>query len=232
MATFKAIVFPAKNHLKSDGTTNIKIRVYHKEKAQYLSTDFYILPGHMGKNGEVSPDCEEGDMLNYELGEIIQNYRKRSIQLGNKRLSRMTCKDLKNYLAAASQPDYELTDFVTFSREVIAKTKKKNTINWYTVAINSLVWFYGKEVIDIKEVTSSKLQSYIETLFESGGQNQKPFEPGAVNNYMRALRSLFNKCKLNYNDDNLDIIRIQHDPFAKVKIPSVRRKKKISALMN
>lgn len=28
MATFKWVVFTTKNHIKSDGTTNIKIRVY------------------------------------------------------------------------------------------------------------------------------------------------------------------------------------------------------------
>ncbi len=225
MAIFKAIVFPAKNHLKSDGTTNVKIRIYHNEDHQYIPTDFYILPGRMGKNGEVSPDCEEGDMLNYELGEIIQKYRKLTIQLGNARLSRMTCKDLKNYLVTASQPDYELIDFVKFSREVIVKTKKKRTADWYEVALNSLIWHYNKEVIDVKDITSSKLNIYMERLAQSG-QNGSPLEPGTINNYIRALRALFNKCKLQNNDDDLDIIRIQHDPFAKIKIPQYRRKRK------
>ncbi len=226
MATFKAIVFSTKNHIKNDGTTNIKIRVYHNEESQYIPTEFYLPPLYMGKNGEVQEDYPEADLINYELGELIQGYRKLVIQLGTHRLKNVNCKDLKEYLTQASEPDYELIDFVAFSRRIIAKTKKKNTLNWYTVAINSLVWFYGKQVIDAKEITSSKLQAYIEQLTESGGQNKKPFEPGAVNNYLRALRSLFNKCKLKYNDDNLDIIRIQHDPFVKIKIPAVRRKRK------
>jgi len=36
MATFKAVVFQGGRHLKKDGTTNVKIRVYHNSSAQYI----------------------------------------------------------------------------------------------------------------------------------------------------------------------------------------------------
>ena len=36
MATFKAVVFQGGRHLKKDGTTNVKIRVYHNSSAQYM----------------------------------------------------------------------------------------------------------------------------------------------------------------------------------------------------
>lgn len=35
MATFKPVVFTTKNHIKTDGTTNIKIRIYHNKDSQY-----------------------------------------------------------------------------------------------------------------------------------------------------------------------------------------------------
>ncbi len=45
MATFKAVILKGNVHKKSDGTTNIKIRLTHNRKADYISTDLYIVPG-------------------------------------------------------------------------------------------------------------------------------------------------------------------------------------------
>jgi integrase len=56
--------------------------------------------------------------------------------------------------------------------------------------------------------------------------NDRELEPGTVNNYLRGIRALFNRCKLHFNNDDLQIIRIQHDPFSRVKIPAYRRKKR------
>ena len=227
MATFKPIVFSSKNHIKADGTTNVKIRLYHNEESQYLPTEFYILPDHMSKSGEISQEWpDEADMLNYELVEIIQQYRRLVLQLGTGRASKMTCKDLRDHLLQASQPDYEMIDFVAYSREVIARTKKPKTAVWYEQSLSSLCWYYNKDVIDVKEITSSRLNAYMEKVAESGGKNGKPLEPGSVANYLGGLKSLFNKCKRHYNDDDLDLIRIPHDPFLKVKIPKYKKKRK------
>ena len=44
MATFKAIVFQTGRHIKQDGTSNIKIRIYHNRESQYIATSYYIRP--------------------------------------------------------------------------------------------------------------------------------------------------------------------------------------------
>lgn len=223
MATFKPVVFS--KHVKSDGTSNIKIRIYHNKDSQYLPTHYYIDPKFMGKSGEVLPEVPDCDMYNFELGEIIQQYRKLSVQLGTGRLMKMSCKDLKEYIEAHLDPDFETIDFVKFSREVISKTKKVKTAEWYQVSIDVLVWYYGKESIDVREITTSRLNKFVEQL-QRKGPKKKPLQPGAISNYIRAIRALFNKCKLQFNNDDIDIIRIPHDPFAKVKIPQYRRKRK------
>jgi hypothetical protein len=43
MATFKAIVFQTGRHIKQDGTSNIKIRIYHNRESQYIATSYYRL---------------------------------------------------------------------------------------------------------------------------------------------------------------------------------------------
>jgi hypothetical protein len=45
MSTFKAVILKGKIHEKNDGTSNIKIRLTHKRKAEYISTDLFLEPG-------------------------------------------------------------------------------------------------------------------------------------------------------------------------------------------
>ena len=225
MATFKAIVFSTKNHVKKDGTSNIKIRVYHNRDSQYIPTNFYISPDYLLDSGEVSDEWPGSDSLNFELGGLIQQYRKSVVQIGSFRLSKMTCKTLIKHIEIETNQKQDIIDFVKFSKEVIAKTNKIKTAKWYENSLTALIWYYGQEVIDTRDITSSRLNELIEQL-KLKGRREKPLEPGAINNILRGIRALFNKCKLKYNDDDLGIIRIQHDPFQKVKLPKYKRKRK------
>ncbi|WP_139785119.1 Arm DNA-binding domain-containing protein [Parabacteroides sp. Marseille-P3160] len=42
MAIFKAVVLSSTNQLRQDGMANIKIRIYHNNSTQYISTPHYI----------------------------------------------------------------------------------------------------------------------------------------------------------------------------------------------
>lgn len=225
MATFKAIVFSQANHIKNDGTTNIKIRIYHARQSQYISTDHYILPEYMCDNGEVSENMEGATDLNYEITDTIQGYRKMVMKLGSARLSKMTCKDLKDHIQQAMKPDYEFIDFVQFSESIIDQCKKTKTAEWYGQAVSVMKWFYKQESIDCREITSSKLNALMSQL-SIAGQKKKPLQAGAIGNYLAGIRALFNLARIHYNNEDIDIIRIPHDPFEKVKIPKSKRKRK------
>lgn len=255
MATFKAVVFSTKNHIKKDGTSNIKIRIYHNKESQYIPTQYFINPIYL-KNGEVSGDFIESDLYNYEIGEIIQNYRKLTIQIGSARLIRLSCMDLKNYLEEINKPDTDEIDFVKFSKAMIKSAKKDRTADWYHDSLNALIWFValnkvkakktrdhdvfkrkleleikgihdGKTIIDVKDITSSLMRDFIEQL-KIKGQKGVPLENGSISNYIRGISALFGKARLKYNDEDLGIIRIQHNPFGKgkVAIPKYKRKRK------
>lgn len=225
MATFKAIVFTTKNHIKSDGTTNIKIRIYHNRSSQYISTPYYIEPSSIGKDGVVFSYCSDADLLNYELGNLVQKYRGVCLKLGSERISRMSCIEVREQITAAMEPEYEFIDFVSYSNSIIEKTEKAGTAEWYQTAVNALCWFYGRKRIDIRDITSQRLNDFKEKL-STAGQSGRPLSPGAISNYLRAIRSLLNKAKQYYNNEDYDIIRIPNDPFTKVKVPKYRRARK------
>jgi hypothetical protein len=225
MATFKPVVFTTAKQIKSDGTTNIKIRIYHNKESQYLTTEYYIRPEWIDKNGEINEQCPGYDSFNIALVDIIQNYRRLLVKLGPGVTYKKSCIELRDYLEAATRSDYECIDFVAFSNTVISKISKPKTASWYDNALQSLIWFFGKEKIDIKEITAARLKLYIEKLTEKGPAG-KPLEARSIVNYLEALRSLFKSAMEEYNDEDLDIIRIAHYPFAKVKMPKFKRKRK------
>lgn len=225
MATFKPVVLTTKKQIKSDGTTNIKIRIYHNKESQYLPTEYYILPGWMDKSGEINEQCNGFDSLNLALVDIIQNYRRLLIKLGPGVTIKKSCIELRDYLEASSRPDYQTIDFVAFSKSLISKIPKEKTASWYNNALQSLTWYFGKEKIDIKEITANKLKAYIEQL-STNGPAGKPLQARSIVNYLEAIRSLFKSAMDEYNDEDLDIVRIPHYPFAKVKMPKFKRKKK------
>lgn len=227
MATFKAIVFTGGRHLKQDGTTNIKIRIYHNGIPQYIPTQYYITPDLMGDDGNILSLAENSEDLNFEITELIQKYRGAYIKLGAHRTAKMSCQELKEEIIKSSFPESEFIDFVGFAREIISKTVKRKTAVWYETSLNSFIRFYGSDRIDIKELKTKTLQSWMEHLFRQRvGKDEKEMEAGTINNYIRGIRALYNKARLQFNNEDFDIIRIPNNPFSRVQIPAYRRKRK------
>lgn len=223
MATFKAIVF--KKHIKQDGTSNIKIRIYHNRESQYIATSYYIHPGAIDDAGRIMPHVENGEMIEYEINAYIQKIRKEYLKLGQDRTNYMSCMDLKEEIEKSLAPDAEFIDFVEFAQTVIQQTNKGKTAEWYQASIDTLCWYTKRKRIDIKQVNSLLLNKMIKDLYRSGPAGI-PLEPGTISNYLRGLRALYNKAKLQYNNEDFDIIRIPGNPFKKVEIPEYRRKRK------
>ena len=72
MATFKAVDFQTGRHIKLDGTSNIKIRIYHNRESQYISTAYYIRPENMDESGRILSGVTNGEMIEYEINAYIQ----------------------------------------------------------------------------------------------------------------------------------------------------------------
>lgn len=225
MATFKAIVFQTGRHIKQDGTSNIKIRIYHNRESQYIATSYYIRPENMDNSGRILPNVPNSEMIEYEINAYIQKIRREYLKLGQERTQFMSCKDLKEEIEKSLVPDAEFIDFVEFTQNIVIQTEKRKTAEWYRSSIDTLCWYMKRKKIDIKLITSFMLNKMIKDLYHSGPAGT-PLEPGTVSHYLRGIRALYNKAKLYYNNEDFDIIRIPGDPFKKVEIPEYRRKRK------
>ena len=74
MATYKAIIFDEKNHIKKDGTVNIKIRITHNRKLSYNPTDLFILPNQFNRKTGWTKSGRNKSYINLQLQELWDKY--------------------------------------------------------------------------------------------------------------------------------------------------------------
>ncbi|RZJ23731.1 MAG: recombinase [Acinetobacter sp.] len=236
MATVDAKAFV--HHSKSDGTCNVKIRVYHKSQTRFIDTSHYLCdkqlkkhPHHKAEFLIIDPFVKR--LLNAEL----DDYRLSISSLGN-RLKLFSPDDLKRFLMESD----ESIDFIKFCEEFILdlrnQGKAKSAGNFNTVK-NSLIDFFKRKAVLADEINVDMLldwEHYLRgkrTINRANQFNklitsvQKPLSDASVHNYMRDLRSLFNHARKKYNKKSLGIVKIAHYPFdeyAIIEAPQTRKR--------
>jgi integrase len=215
MATFKAVILKGKKDIKSDGTTNIKIRITHLRKINYIPTDLYINPLQMdNKTGHVKGKNQ--NFINLRINDWLQKCLKSDIELGERR-NLMSIAEIKSHILNDNSSSKPL-DFFVFAEQLINKTKKVGTAEQYGYFVKSLQKFVGQQ-LPFSEINLSFLQRYETFLYNGGVKN-------GVINYMITFRAIFNKARDFHNDEDINIIPIPHYPFRHYKIPKRKVKSK------
>lgn len=213
MATFKAVVLSGVNHLKSDNTTNIKIRVTHKQKAEYISTDLYINPVNF-KNGTASGI--NSAFINMRTTDYIGQYQRRYLKLGDL-AERLSAKELK---AELLKDHIEQIDFLKFAEDYQKRLIEDEKFGSER-AVRGLLTNLKKYRNDIRfsDITSKFLEDFERYMNKQGIQK-------AVETYMSRFRLIFNKGRDFYNDDDRGILKINNYPFKRYKVTRAKDKGK------
>lgn len=218
--TLKLVVL--KHHKRSDNTFNVKYRVTLNRKMAYISTEHYVTAKQMTKDFSEIKDSFVRDLLTMEL----INLRTEVARLGAV-VNNYDVKDLAEYLKDYRNPksqDKDI-DFIAFSNKIIEKMKNDNRDSYrnYQAAINNLKKFIKSDKFDIKEFTARFLRKYEEHLKSLDTIGSRGLELN-----MASLRSLFNQARLEYNDEDMGLIKIAHYPFNSYKIPKAEASRKKS----
>jgi integrase len=216
MSTFKAVILKGNVHQKSDGTTNVKIRITHNRKADYISTDLYIEPNRFDiKSGTVKNGPNKG-YINLRITEYIQKYLKKDIEFGERR-DFLSVKELKTYLLDKKDNSDDI-DFFEFAEGYLETIDSEGTMRWHESTLSNLKSFIGSK-LPFSEINLPFLQRFERFLKMQGVK-------GGINNYMRSFRAIFNKARDTHNDEDSGVIKIPHYPFRKYKIPKTAPKSK------
>lgn len=222
MATFKAVVEP--HYKRADGTYNIRIRVTHKRRSKLLSTQYYVTADDMTRKLKI-----KNETFIDATNELIKKYRDACNRAGDK-LNSMTVEQVVDIIQNNYDPSatFDL-DFIDFGRSVATKLMNDGRVGnsrSYTVALNSLVRFVGRDKVNINEITAKFLQSYVDWINASPARENREKGGRAASLYLSCIRALHNMAKAEYNDEDMGVIRIPFSPFAKFKLPRVPQSRK------
>lgn len=207
--TLKAVVL--KHNKRSDGTYNVKIRVTLNRRTSYISTEHYI------GGRQISPDFSIKDkFILDEVNNDIRRLRLEISRLGAK-VNKHTASSLAEYLSGKRSPGTGVgIDFIAFGRQKVEEMERRGrgaTASVYTYALNKLEKYLNSSYLEIKDITVKFLRRYEEYLRETGVGSR------GIESNLAAIRALFNFARDEYNEEDLEEMRIVHYPFAKYKIP-------------
>ncbi len=208
--TLKPVIL--KHQKRSDGTFNVKIRVTLNRKIGYIPTEHYISVKQLSRDLKDIKDNFINDELTLELVRLRKEISKLGVKVNN-----YDIKGICQYLEEKRNPfeAFEI-DFIEFSENVILQMKedKRNSFANYQGAINNLRAFIKDDRLNINELTARFLRKY-----EIYLRNKESMGSRGLELNMTCLRSLFNQARKEYNDEDLNDIKIYHYPFNSYKIP-------------
>lgn len=212
MATFKAVILTGDIHIRQDNTTNVKIRIVHKSKPAYISTDLYVNPKKF-KDGQVGGN-DNANFLNSRIRDEINKYTLRYWKIGSL-ADKLTVNEIKERVISDAE-DFTI-DFIDFADKYVESLKKQGktgSARGLTGVIANLKRF--RTSIKFSDIDTHFLNEFVDFLKANGVKN-------AVDNYMREFRLLFKAGIEKYNDEDRGIIRIPHYPFRKFKFEKIKR---------
>ena len=217
------------SHLKKeDGTNFIRIRVTHQRKSKYIKTNICVEPEDLTRSGNLKHQGKR-DLADEE----VKRWRKEVDQMTTYAVQDMSVSDVVRYIQARmlERESFRL-NFAEYGR-TLASTKKENTKRTYHSTIQSLCRFFGYEP-DISEITVRSLRE-----FEDFLRKDKKLSYNAIKNetkehtetksdrtvscYLSTMRAIYKKARKEFNDPDLDIMRIPVDIFEYYNVPVVKR---------
>jgi integrase len=206
MATFRAVILRGKNQIRSDGFTQVKIKITQNRVAAYIPTDLYVRPGDFRAGFTTGQDASwiNGRILTY-----LKVFTDRYIKLGDVSYE-MTAHEIRK--AVTTEDEKQRIDFIAFAESHLKRLSDENrigTLRGYKWVIEHIKKFHSPLYFD--EIDSAFLVSFEKYMRRQGMRN-------AIPTYMAKLRVIFNAGMKEHNDEDRGIIIISNYPFRKYKI--------------
>lgn len=221
--TIDYVILP---HLrKDDGTNYIRLRLTHKRKSKYIKTNICIEPEDLTRSGNLRNKGKE-DMADAE----VRRWREVASGLASYAEEQMTADEVLRWIKGrlAEREGFRL-NFASYGMQIAGKMKPGTGKN-YAVAMRCLVRYFGHEP-DISEITVRAMRGFEDYIRK---ERKKVYHVGrglvegegvkserAVNMYTGAVRAVYKRARLEFNDPDLGIMRIPNDVFEYYKVPRV-----------
>ena len=221
MATFKALVLS--HQKRKDGTYNVKIRVTHNRRHKYLPTPLYA-----GKD-DLTKSLKIKNYLILDATEaMIKDYRTKCSAMG----VAVAQYDVDQLCTILNEPDKGewKVNFFEYAEKFITKGKAQKTQRGYQSALSWLERYAGKNLL-LSDINKSFLWGFLSFIEENKDKSNRSVTGNTIAPYVfDKLAAIFRGARNEYNDDELEIMRLPFDPFTKIEIkkPPQAEKRAIS----
>ncbi|MDO3626217.1 phage integrase SAM-like domain-containing protein [Mucilaginibacter sp. BT774] len=151
MALVKAVVY--EEFKRTDGTYNVKIKVYHQKKKGVIDTQHFLSARQLDRYLKI-----KDKFILDELSITLADYRKTITNLGPK-LDFMTCDNLKDFLEGKDE-EVDFVKFCTHHVNALKEDGRDGTAKNHSKIKNSLIDYFGKDRISMLEINAAMLYQY------------------------------------------------------------------------
>ena len=216
MATFKIIV--PLNRKKADGTFNVKLRIVHGKSNTLVSTPWHISEKQVKKNGEI-----KDELIKNLAEDFRRNYLDRYNGLGD--VSDMTAKDIVAAINNAAELEKELAkpwsldfiDYIKQDEQRLIRNNQDGTASLRATMRRSFSAFVNADSFPIEKITRLLLQQWLEWIPRQAYGKQRKGRAQSL--YITQMKAVYNRAKKEYNDEDINLIRIPWNPFKNLEIP-------------
>lgn len=216
-----------KKRPNKEGKYPIYIKIQHKGERRYLATPLAVAPEKY-KNGTIKDSKVTGDLLLHQIAPLESKLAKvDNVQL-------LSIDRVMEILE--DKQEVQRVDFIAFADDYIKNYDKhhpntRTTVN-YKALVNSLRDYTGGQLLtqDITLLFLNQFAAYLQTERKvkrpgRGGTMQtmtlRALNSQSLYTMIKEFRTLFNACRLYYNDEDSGRILIPNYPFKRFKFPKV-----------
>lgn len=221
MATFKTCVFA--HQKKMDGTYNVKLRITHHRKSRWVGTNLYAMANDLTRGLKI-----KDEKLRLACQRLVGDCIEACNEIGFE-IERMEVDELTSRLKAilSGEERFRL-DFIQYMEQATARMQP-GTASGYRTASAALKRYIGRDTLDIGEISKAFVQGFVDFIEQEPSQrgsnrkSEKGYVPQskgsrAISFYVTRIKTMYNRAKVEFNDEDLGQIRIKGDPFKGIKI--------------
>ena len=215
MATFQTCLSA---YQRADKTYCIQLRVIHHRKSRRISTNMYARPEDLTRGLNI-----KNDRLNRKCRELEERCMDICNEMGYA-VEGMDVDELIVRIKAKFNGDdrFHLDFFQYVAAEAAKMSPGTGAI--YNTSVNALKRYVRKDSLDISEITTSFIKGFIEFLrtepSQSGANRKssrayvpKPKGNRAIPLYVSRIKTMYERAKQEFNDEERDIVPIKGNPF-------------------
>lgn len=234
MATFKWII--QKEKLRADGTYNVKIQMIHKRVRRLIGTQVYVDAKRDVTRGLAIKNQKVLDVLE----DMVRDCRRKCNEVD---VNMMTADEVVELVTRAKPKRFDL-DIIAYGWEQVRKVTeegRQSTAHKYAIALRSLQRFLERDGLSrdglsrdglerdglervglsVHELSAGLVTRWMKWIGQTVDTKKGKDGRAAMARYVGCLRTIHNRAKREYNDEDRGVVNIPYSPFARVVLPKV-----------